>query len=132
MAWLLLLAWRVLTFLRPGLQAIITVLGTPSDDDLSFISNHEMLKLLQSWRRRPSIPFTRVFPRANPLAADLLSRMLVFDPRKRITIDEALEHPYVASFRYPETELTAPRKVGMEFEGRGKLSKQEMQVLMLR
>lgn len=32
--------------------------------------------------------------------------MLTFDPDKRITIDEALEHPYMAQLHYPEDEPT--------------------------
>ena len=32
----------------------------------------------------------------NPDAIDLMHKMLIFDPLKRITIDEALEHPYMS------------------------------------
>ena len=35
----------------------------------------------------------------DPLAIDLLSRMLTFDPDKRITGQEALQHAYFAKFR---------------------------------
>lgn len=37
-----------------------------------------------------------IFKGANPDAIDLIRRMLTFDPSKRITIDEALEHPYMS------------------------------------
>jgi serine/threonine protein kinase len=33
----------------------------------------------------------------NPGAVDLIERMLVFDPFKRITVEQALSHPYLAS-----------------------------------
>jgi serine/threonine protein kinase len=34
-----------------------------------------------------------LFPQANPLALDLLGKLLAFDPSKRISCEEALEHP---------------------------------------
>lgn len=34
------------------------------------------------------------YRRASEEALDLLASMLTFDPAKRITIDEALDHPY--------------------------------------
>ena len=35
---------------------------------------------------------------------DLLSRMLKFDPAERITVDEALKHPYLSALHDPEDE----------------------------
>lgn len=39
-------------------------------------------------------------------ARDLLSRMLVIDPERRISVDEALMHPYINVW-YDETEVNA-------------------------
>lgn len=36
---------------------------------------------------------------ADELAIDLLSKMLIYDPAKRITAKEALQHPYFDSMR---------------------------------
>ena len=40
-------------------------------------------------------PFATLFPNANPLAVDFLTRTLTFDPKKRITVEQALAHPYL-------------------------------------
>jgi serine/threonine protein kinase len=37
-------------------------------------------------------------------ALDLLERLLAFSPRKRITLEEALAHPYLASLHDPSDE----------------------------
>lgn len=46
--------------------------------------------------KRKCKDFTQVFKGANPDAIDLIKKMLTFDPSKRITIDQALEHPYMS------------------------------------
>jgi serine/threonine protein kinase len=37
-------------------------------------------------------------PDANPQAIDLLKKMLKFNPERRITIKEAIEHPYFSNY----------------------------------
>ncbi|KAK7493369.1 hypothetical protein BaRGS_00015495 [Batillaria attramentaria] len=41
------------------------------------------------------------------VARDLLSKMLVIDPEKRISVDEALRHPYINVW-YDESEVNGP------------------------
>ena len=49
------------------------------------------------------------------LALDLLERMLVFDPRKRIDASESLAHSYVAPYHDPSDEPTAVDKFDWSF-----------------
>lgn len=42
------------------------------------------------------VPFAQKFPEADPLAIDLLERLLQFDPNRRLTVHEALKHPWLA------------------------------------
>lgn len=43
-------------------------------------------------------------------ALDLLEKMLMFDPTERITVTEALEHPWLASYHEPDDEPECPEK----------------------
>ena len=52
-----------------------------------------------------------IFPGANPEAMDLLSKMLIFDPMSRITVEQALGHPYLAPLREEASETLAERPV---------------------
>lgn len=48
-------------------------------------------------------------------AIDLLERMLVFDPKKRITATEALAHEYLAPYHDPTDEPVADEKFDWSF-----------------
>ena len=51
------------------------------------------------------------FPDANDDAISLLSKMLILDPARRITVDQALEHPYLASLHDAALEPLAESHV---------------------
>lgn len=42
--------------------------------------------------------FGSFFPNMDDLAMDLLRKLLVFNPKKRLTVEEALSHPYMQDF----------------------------------
>jgi hypothetical protein len=37
-----------------------------------------------------------MFPKVSPSAIDLLKKMLALNPEKKMTVDQALKHPYFA------------------------------------
>jgi serine/threonine protein kinase len=76
------------------LEEIIGVLGTPNDESLAFITNSMAKRAIIQLPRRQRRPFSELFRGCNEQAVGLLERMLVFDPRERCTVDEALSHPY--------------------------------------
>lgn len=86
------------------LRIIVDVLGTPSDDDLSFVKSARALAFMKKQAGKPKVPFSTLFKDANPDALDLLEKMLMFNPQKRITIEQALEHPYMSSLHSLEDE----------------------------
>ena len=51
---------------------------------------------------------SKLFPGASPLAVDLLGRMLQFDPRRRISVEQALAHPWLAQLHDEAAEPSAP------------------------
>ncbi|EOA16852.1 hypothetical protein CARUB_v10005075mg [Capsella rubella] len=84
------------------LKLIINVVGSQQDWDLQFIDNKKARRFVKSLPFSKGTHLSRIYPHANPLAVDLLQRMLVFDPTKRISVSDALSHPYMAGLLEPE------------------------------
>ena len=52
----------------------------------------------------PRQPLRTILASAPSDAVDLLEKLLVLNPHKRLTAEQALEHPYVRAFHKPERE----------------------------
>ncbi len=59
------------------------------------------------------------------VAIDLLLKLLQFNPKKRLTAEEALEHPYVADFHNPEEEIICDHKIEIPLDDNNKFTKEE-------
>ncbi|KAI9912852.1 hypothetical protein PsorP6_005789 [Peronosclerospora sorghi] len=111
------------------LKIIMDVVGSPSEDSLDFITNPKAKRFILRQPKKPKVPLSSVYPRATPQCLDLLEKMLVFDPRKRITIQQALAHPYLALVRDRSVEKSCPAPFDFAFENTD-LTKQKLQELI--
>ncbi|RWQ91659.1 mitogen-activated protein kinase HOG1 [Paecilomyces variotii] len=96
--------------------SIITeLLGTPPDDVIKTICSENTLRFVQSLPKRERQPLANKFKNADPSAVDLLERMLVFDPKKRVSATDALAHEYLAPYHDPTDEPVAEEKFDWSF-----------------
>ncbi|EFO16810.2 CMGC/MAPK/JNK protein kinase [Loa loa] len=100
---------------------IIEILGTPSQEFINKLEHHTK-NYVRSKGHNDPLPFEKIFPdecfigsysKAPQLCAsvarDLLFKMLQIDPEKRISVDEAVRHPYVNLwFRDEEWNVSLP------------------------
>ncbi|KAK6111359.1 Mitogen-activated protein kinase 9 [Brugia pahangi] len=100
---------------------IIKILGSPSQEFINKLEHHTR-NFVKSKGHNDPLPFEEIFPdecfignysKAPQLCAsvarDLLFKMLQIDPEKRISIDEAVRHPYVNLwFRDEEWNVPLP------------------------
>jgi serine/threonine protein kinase len=94
------------------LRAFLTVVGTPSEEDMEQIENPDVREIVcDKFMDVPRVYFQEIFcvpPEGAPLsddAADLLERMFQYNPKKRISVIEALRHTYFKEFHNIEMDL---------------------------
>nr|GMD36439.1 mitogen-activated protein kinase homolog MMK2 [Ipomoea batatas] len=98
------------------LRLITELIGSPDDASLGFLRSDNARRYVRQLPQYPRQQFSARFPNSSPGAVDLLERMLVFDPSRRITVDEALCHPYLGPLHDINEEPVCPRPFSFDFE----------------
>lgn len=84
---------------------IFEVIGTPDEEEKSYVTDAKAAEYLDAFPPRPKSDLNKLYPGAGEEAIDLLNRILVFNPYFRLSVDEALAHPFFKKCRKPEKEL---------------------------
>ncbi|KAI8545074.1 hypothetical protein RHMOL_Rhmol07G0014400 [Rhododendron molle] len=98
------------------LRLITELIGSPDDASLGFLRSDNARRYVRQLPQYPRQLFSTRFPNMSPGALDLLEKMLVFDPTRRITVDEALCHPYLGPLHDINEEPVCPRPFSFDFE----------------
>jgi|Transcript_15665 mitogen-activated protein kinase 15 len=107
------------------LDRILEITGRPSAEDIESIQSPFAATMLNSMKAPDTPRLEARFPGASPEALDLLSKLLHFNPEKRISAEEALRHPYVAQFSNPDDEPVADRTITIPIDDNTKYSIQQ-------
>ncbi|XP_018443611.1 mitogen-activated protein kinase homolog MMK1-like [Raphanus sativus] len=94
---------------------ILELIGSPTEYDTGSLNNSAKQYLRQlPWFDRQS--FYLKFPNVPHSAIDLIEKMLKFDPRQRISVDDALAHPFLEKLHdiTDEPICKTPFEVGLE------------------
>ncbi|CAM9480059.1 unnamed protein product [Scytosiphon promiscuus] len=113
------------------LKLIAKFVGKPRDEsELAFVTNPKAQKFMEDLPEYPPADLRRRFPSAGADAVDLLARMLVMRPDRRLSVDEALRHPYLRSLRDKKAETTALEPVDFADVELAPLNKNNLRRLM--
>eukprot|EP00760_Papus_ankaliazontas_P001118 PhM_4_TR10391/c0_g1_i1/m.87385/K04371/MAPK1_3; mitogen-activated protein kinase 1/3 len=91
------------------LHCIVTILGKPSGDTIAGVGTSlartyiESLDVPSAAEAASPEKWQQWFPGVSDAAIDLLRRMLSFSPRDRISVADALAHPFFESMRQYQT-----------------------------
>ncbi|KAM4783959.1 mitogen-activated protein kinase 12 isoform 7-T7 [Cyanocitta cristata] len=91
------------------LTEIMKITGTPTQDFVQKLHSQDAKNYIKSLPKVQKKDFASILKYANPLALNLLEKMLVLDAEKRVTAAEALMHPYFEPIHDPEEEIEAEK-----------------------
>lgn len=83
----------------------------PSDEELGFVDSEEALYFIERNLKasrdagRKAADWKKRFPHATEQALDLLKGLLQFSPDKRLTVQQAIDHPYFENLRRDDPDL---------------------------
>ncbi|KAM6899558.1 mitogen-activated protein kinase 15 [Xenentodon cancila] len=87
------------------IEKIMSAIPHPSPEDILAVKSEYGSSVIQKMLLKPQVPLEDLLqPAVPPDALDLMKGLLVFNPEKRLTAEQALQHPYVAKFHNPAKE----------------------------
>uniref|UniRef100_A0A6B2L6Z0 Mitogen-activated protein kinase n=1 Tax=Arcella intermedia TaxID=1963864 RepID=A0A6B2L6Z0_9EUKA len=108
------------------ISKILEVTGRPTDEDIIAINSEFASKLLETIPGADSHTHPKslevLYPEAPADALDLLRKLLYFNPDKRLSAQQSLEHPYVEQFHSPEEEIECPHAITVPIDDNTKFS----------
>lgn len=87
--------------------------GTPPETELKKMQEESPEIQLKVFPQFPPVAWSQLLPTATPLALDLLDRLLKFDPSRRMSCQDALNHQYFLIQSQHPLYLHAPVSSGL-------------------
>ncbi|KAI3386009.1 hypothetical protein SNEBB_009329 [Seison nebaliae] len=99
------------------LKLILDVIGKPTTEEVRVSNRSEVISYFQTLPYRKRLDFHKRFKGlSSSEGINLLDKLLLFDPRKRLTACEALSHPYLSVYHDESDEPIAPSKFQDPYE----------------
>eukprot|EP00746_Dinoflagellata_sp_MGD_P030345 gnl/MRDRNA2_/MRDRNA2_171965_c0_seq1.p1 gnl/MRDRNA2_/MRDRNA2_171965_c0~~gnl/MRDRNA2_/MRDRNA2_171965_c0_seq1.p1 ORF type:complete len:383 (-),score=64.34 gnl/MRDRNA2_/MRDRNA2_171965_c0_seq1:14-1162(-) len=99
------------------IKKIIQVVGTPQEEDLTWLPKGGSARsFLKKCPEAKKVDWSTLYPSAGSDAVNIIDAMLLFDPTKRITVPEALNHKYFEPLHDEDEADTCPTPVDWAFD----------------
>jgi len=90
--------------------------GTPLHQDIDFIQNINAKNYLKNMKYYPKTSLSKLFPDSSPLLLNLIDNMLVFNPNKRMSVKDCLEHEYFKDIYHYDDLVKSKTKFDWSFD----------------
>ena len=108
------------------LEIIFDILGSPLKEDMEFISDPNAILYIESLHKKDKTDLKKIFPGSSEESLDLLEKMLMFNPYKRITVEECLNHPFFKNIRNKNLEKEEKFEIELKFESYNEITEQKL------
>ena len=99
------------------LNLIFALIGVPTkDEDLECVGNPKALEYIKKLKPQAPKNFKQYFKGASDSCIDFIKGCLQFNPKKRLSVQQALEHPYLKAIHDPKKIIQCDRPVDFAFE----------------
>lgn len=119
------------SFLSLQLTLISKKLGKLTESELDFVTSEKAKRFMRKLPSEPPAPLSVQFPNVPKDALHVMRQMLEVHPSKRLTVEEALGHPFFAQLHNEEDEPVADTPFDFSFEDE-KLHRLRLQELIWR
>ena len=107
------------------LDRILELTGIPKLEDIEAIQSPLAMSMLESLPPTKPKQLSTIFSMSSDEALDLLKGLLEFNPQKRLTVEQALEHPYVGQFHNILDEPERETDIDIELDDNTKYTPQK-------
>lgn len=104
------------------LERILSVTGRPNAADLASLKSEQAKNMIDQIKHIKVKEIREWFGAGNETLVDLLIKLLQFNPTKRLTATEALQHPFLADFANNKDETEFKGKMKFEVSDNVKLT----------
>ena len=104
------------------LDRVMEVTGRPNKEDIVALNSPVAQTMLESLPTTKTKKIRDIFPTASDEAIDMMQNLMRFNPTKRLSVEEALAHPFVSQFHNPEDEPTCNKRILIPIDDNKKFS----------
>ncbi|KAJ6244736.1 mitogen-activated protein kinase 13 [Anaeramoeba flamelloides] len=111
------------------LELITKIVGKPSKKEINTLQNKRARRYMKNLPNKKKADYSKIFYNASEEALDLLNKMLQFNPQKRISVDDALNHPFLEPIFDNDDIQLCKENFNFSFE-KDKLTKRKLRKLI--